>query len=369
MHCWIEISESCLLNNINIIKYFAKNKEIGAVLKGNAYGHGADIISNLLEKNKSVKYIFIANENEIKKIIDGGWTGKIIIMSPNLDYFIENHNIEYTIYSFESLELLNKLTKKINRKINIHIKIDTGMSRLGFLENEIDKLINILKDLKNINIISTFSHCFNSYAYETIDSQKQADIFEKSFIKLQNNFKNIKSHIFASGSIDIENNFDIIRAGSSFYGLWKSDEHKKRIHYINKNLNFKQILTLKSKVIQIKNVPAGTMIGYAGNQISSTDKTVAIISIGYSDGYNRDLSNKTGVYINNSYAPICGIIGMNLTCIDITNIKNINIGTEVTLCSGNIDDISIINLAKKINTIPINFTTSLSNDLKRIIIE
>jgi alanine racemase len=368
MHCWIEISESYLLNNIDIIKYFSKNKEIGVVLKGNAYGHGAEIISNLLKKNKLVNYIFVANENEVDEIIIGGWKKKIIIMSPNLDFFIENPNIEYTIYSFESLEILKKLIKNKDSTLNIHIKIDTGMSRLGFLEKEIEKLIDELKDLKNINLYSVFSHCFNSYAYETFDSDKQAKIFERILFRLKKNFKNIKSHIFASGSIDIENNFDIVRAGSSLYGLWKSDDHKKRIHKINEHLNFKQILTLKSKIIQIKNVVAGSMIGYSGGEISSNDKTIAIISIGYSDGYNRDYSNKTGVYINNKYAPICGMIGMNLTCVDITNIENVNIGTEVILCSGDINDISIENLAKKINTIPINFTTALNKDIKRIIV-
>ena len=370
LRAWIEISENALLNNIKNIKKISLS-QLGAAIKANAYGHGINEIISILENNNLADYYFVQYEDEISELKNINIKKPILIMSPIFDEeFFKNNNFEYTIYSIESLKTIINLSKKYNKIALIHLKIEIGMHRLGIFSEELMNLIKLIKNNKLIKLIGIMSHSNDNRRYSTELTELQLIIFNKIIIILKSYFPNIISHALSSGFIDIKNNYNMIRCGGYLYGFYKSNNQKQRIIEKYNNINFEQILSLKSRIIQIKNVEKDNSIGYGIDCMSKKNMTIAIISIGYADGYNIKFSNGIGgCIIKNQYAPICGFISMGLTIIDITNLNNIFVDDIVILTDGTNELIKLENLANKIDISPICFTASLNPKLPRIIVK
>ena len=355
----LEINLNNLIHNYNF--YYSKLKKETKVLvlvKGLSYGSGSYEIANVLQHH-GADYLGVAFTDEGVELRKNGINLPIIVLQAEEEGYesmIEN-NLEPEIYNLDSLNVfLNIIKKQGAQHYPVHIKIDTGMNRMGFSENEIDELIKICKEEKRIYIKSVFSHLAAS-------DEEEHDIFTGSQIKKFNIIRKIFEtsfehkilfHILNSEGIlrFPEAQYDMVRLGIGLYGASASHQDK-----------LLPISVLKSKIIQIKEVKKGETIGYGRKGIAKEDIVIGIVPIGYADGLDRRLSNGIGkLYINKKYAPVIGNICMDVCMINLSGI-NAKINDEVEIFGNNI---SINSLSNSLNTIPYEILTNISHRVKRI---
>jgi len=358
----LEISLEAIIHNLNYFRSLIHKKtKIMIMVKAFSYGSGSHEIARLLQHQK-VDYLGVAYTDEGVELRKAGISLPIMVMNPDFENFknIIEYNLEPEIYSFKSLTEFNKLALRNSvGSYPVHIKIDTGMKRLGFENQDINKLIDEIKKSKSLKIKSVFSHLVAS-------DDKKHDKFTKKqisdFNSIANNIEkgiNYKftQHILNSSGIErfAEAQFDMVRLGIGLYG----------ISCINKN-NVKNISTLKTRISQIKTIKANETIGYSRKGKVDKETKIAIIPIGYADGLNRKLSNKIGyVLIRGKKAKVIGNICMDMCMIDLTGI-NAKENDEVIIFG---EDLPIDEIAKKLETIPYEILTSISQRVKRIYLQ
>ncbi|ASW43725.1 alanine racemase [Clostridium isatidis] len=349
---WAEINIDNLIFNINQIKMKAKNSEIIGVVKANAYGHGAIEISKILINN-GIKKLAVANVVEGIELRENGINTNIMLLGLSTNISIPSilkYNLEPTVSSYEFAYALNDEAKKLNKTINIHIAIDSGMGRIGFRNKDesIEEIEKIFL-LSNIKVESIFSHFSTADAKDKSYSYEQMNIYNKILNDLEaRNIKLPKKNLSNSAAIiDLEEtHFNYIRPGIILYGYYPSNEVRKD------NFEIRPVLTWKTKVIYIKEVEENQYIGYNKSYKTSKKTKIATIPVGYADGYSRGLSNKGKVIINGKFAPIIGNICMDQFMVDVTDIDDIKLEDEVILL-GAAGDIKFDadDMAKLLNTI------------------
>ncbi len=328
---WAEIDLDKLAYNMKNIKKLAKDKEVIAVVKADCYGHGAVDVAPILLKNGASR-LAVAILTEGIELRENNITAPIMILgyTPiNLGKELIENDIEQTVYSLEYAKELSKLALSMGKKAKIHIALDTGMGRIGFIPNKksLDEVIEISK-LEGINIIGLFTH------FSTSDEEDKSYTFEQfnkvtSFIKeLESRGVNIPiKHAANSGAIiDMpETYLDAVRAGIILYGYYPSDEVKKE------NLDIKPVLTLKTTISHVKEVEENTSISYGRTFKTTRNSIIATLPIGYADGYSRLLSGKAKVIVNGKFANVVGRVCMDQCMIDVTDIGDVKVGDEVIL--------------------------------------
>lgn len=354
----LEINLNALTRNLNFYRSkLSVNTKIMVMVKAFAYGSGSDEIANLLQHHK-IDYFGVAYVDEGVTLKQSGIKLPIMVMNPTRESFdkLMEHNLEPEIYSFKILNALIDHTN--NNIISVHLKLDTGMRRLGFDINELDTLIHLLKAHPNIKVKSIFTHLAGADEIQHNKfSIQQIDLFEKAVIKLKSELS-ISPLVHVLNSAGIlrfpEYHFDMVRLGIGLYGI----DTDKNFRYELETTN-----TLKTVVSQIKNINKGETIGYGRTGVAQTDLTIATIAIGYADGYSRSFSNEVGkVLVNGSMAPVIGNVCMDMTMVDVTGIE-VEEGDEVEIFG---KDLSIIELAHQINTIPYELLTNVSDRVKRV---
>ena len=344
---WVEIDLNILKSNINIIKSKVKNSEVIAVVKANAYGHGAVEVAKAFMQ-EGIKRFAVANIREAIELRKNNINCDIMILGVTDEASIKDvleYDLETTIATYDFCFKLSNLARENNKIVKIHIGLDTGMGRIGFRPNknsvnEIEKIIN----LDNLEIVSCFSHFSDMDSLEYSKEQlAKYNWFEEEILKLKD-AKNFKKNIANSGAILLwdECHYDYVRAGIIQYGYSPSDNIK------SEELIVKPTLTWKCKVVHLKEVEKDEYIGYGRNYKTNKKTKIATIPVGYADGYCRLLSNKGKVIINGQLAPIIGNVCMDQCMIDVTHIKNIKLQDEVILLGSdkdikwNADDISVL---------------------------
>ncbi|WP_058486268.1 alanine racemase [Defluviitalea phaphyphila] len=348
-----EINLDAIAHNINQIKkQLSHNTEIMAIIKADAYGHGAIEVSKVLIEN-GVERLGVAILDEGKQLRNKGINVPILILgytSPSKADEIVSFNLTQTVFTYEMAKALSDSAKAQNKNVNIHIKIDTGMGRIGFKPN--NESINLIKEinkLPNLNIEGIFTHFSSADEADSSFTELQFNRFT-SFIKELEKEKiyiPIKHCSNSAGFISYKKtHMNLIRPGIILYGLYPSDEVKKDI------VDLKPAMTLKAKVIFVKEVEKNSPISYNRKFITKRKTKVATIPVGYADGYSRRLSSKGRVLIKGHYAPIIGNICMDQFMVDVTHIPNVKIGDEVILMGQQEDKIiTAEEIAKKIGTI------------------
>ncbi len=361
----LEINLNKLVHNLNFYRsHIVPDTKIMCMVKATGYGSGSSEIAFTLQHHH-VDYLAVAYTDEGVDLRKAGIHLPIMVMSPeeaSYDDLIENR-LEPEIYSFKVLsEFLNALeAHAIYEKYFIHLKIDTGMHRLGFESKDIDELCRILKKEKNISVKSIFSHLVAS------DNQ-QLDYFTEQQIKLFENisdkiekeieYKTIK-HICNSGAITRFKNahFDMVRLGIGMYGVGFNATEKEQLENIS---------SLKTKISQIKELLPGETVGYNRSGTVNELKTIATIPIGYADGYHRILGNNVGkVFIKNQACHIIGNVCMDMCMVDVTGV-NCNEGDEVVIFETNEQ---LMDLSSAMKTIPYEVLTGISERVKRIYVQ
>ncbi|WP_138203510.1 alanine racemase [Haloimpatiens lingqiaonensis] len=328
---WAEINLDKLASNMKEIRRVAKSKDIIAVVKADAYGHGALDVAPVFLENGANR-LAVAVISEAVELRRGGIECPIMILGftpPNLIDNLLRYDIEQTVYSYDFAEEISNMAVKNKKIAKIHIAVDTGMGRIGFLPNEdsVEQVYKISK-LSNIVIEGIFSHFSAADEKDKEYTYNQLERFNWFYNKLKDRGVKINiRHVANSAAIiDLpETHFEGVRPGIIQYGYYPSEEVSKE------NINIKPAMQLKTNVVHIKKIPAGEYIGYGRRFKTTRDSVIATLPVGYADGYTRLLFGKGKVIINNEFAPVVGRICMDQCMIDITDIKDVKVGTDVIL--------------------------------------
>jgi len=360
----LEINLNALVHNLNHFrKKINPDTRIMAMVKAFSYGSGSFEIANILQYH-NIDYLAVAYADEGVELRKAGIKTPIMVMNPDEQSFdaIIKHNLEPEIYNFRSLKLLEEATRTNivpdNKPVKVHIKLDTGMHRLGFSEDEIDELIEKLVGMNFIYLQSIFSHLASSEDPADDEFTKvQIDRYKQMAEKIRRPFGHfIMMHILNSAGISRFNyaQCDMVRLGISLYGIATSGTDSHMLENVS---------TLKSTISQIKNIPAGASIGYNRSWKTNEAIKIAVIPIGYADGLNRSLSNGKGfVYIHSTKVPIVGNVCMDMCMVDITDL-DAKEGDDVIIFG---KEHPIAELAKTLDTIPYEILTNISQRVKRV---
>jgi len=366
---WAEINLDNLAHNMREVRRVTnKNTKVTAVIKADGYGHGAKDIASTLLENGADRFA-VATLSEAIQLRKEVHNVEIMVLgyTPNIQAkdLIKN-NIIQTIYSLDQAKEFSQIAISLNKKVTVHIKIDTGMHRLGLLPNEdtINEIVEINK-LNGLIIEGIFTHFATA---DEIDKEYTRDQVNKfNYVTTELEKKGLKiplKHVSNSAAIiDLpEFNYDMVRAGIMLYGLYPSN-------HINRDIvDLKEVMCLKTKIAQIKNLNAGSSISYGLNFTVQRNSKIAILPIGYADGYSRTLSNQSHVIINDKKAPIVGNICMDQCIIDVTDI-DINREDDVILFGGNDNGITIDSIAKLLQTINYEVVCMVKKRVPRVYIK
>ena len=364
---WAEIDLDNLSYNLSQIKKLVSDStEIMAVVKGNAYGHGAVEISKVFLE-EGVNKLAVATLSEAIELRNAGIDAEILILgyTPKSQLrSIIKYNITQTIYNYETAYELSEIGKEMNKTCNIHIKIDTGMSRLGFRteDEDIKNIIKISK-LSNVFIEGIFSHFSTADESDKLFVEQQYREFILMINKLEKNNLYIPiKHISNSASIiDLpEYNLDLVRPGIILYGLYPSKEVKKE------NLKLKPVMTLKAKISNVKIIPKETGVSYGRTFITDKETTIATIPIGYADGFTRMLIDKGNMLVNGKKAKVVGKVCMDQCMLDVTGIEDVYIGQEVIIFGNDEKANSVDEIADELKTINYEILCMVSRRIPRV---
>lgn len=365
---WVEVNRKKAIHNfLEVRRAVGPNIKVCAVVKADSYGMGSVELSKMYLEN-GVDMLAVAVISEAFELREEIKEKDILVLGYTPEEFYEdavNNNITLAIYDYNLAEKLNAVAKSMNKKAKIHIKVESGMNRLGFIptEENADKVAAIAK-MENLIVEGAFSHQAKADETDKTTAHKQAEIF-MSFIKMleERNINIPIKHIANSATIiDLPEYFyDMVRPGIILSGFYPSDEVN-----IN-NLKFEICVTMKARIANVKTIEAGEGVGY-GHLFSATKTTVVgTIPLGYADGYSRLLSNKGYIVVKGVKCPILGKVCMDQFMVDLTNVENPQIGDEAIIYGNGTDGaMTAEDVAKMRGTISYEVLTNLGKRLPRI---
>ncbi|ABO18342.1 alanine racemase [Prochlorococcus marinus] len=368
---WIEVKGKALETNVRQLRTkLRKNCQFMAVVKADGYGHDAKVVCDYAIKGGASE-LGVATLEEGIKLRSFGVKKPILILG-NLytkrDLIISFKNdLMPTISSIRECLVCNNIGKHFGLKFSLHLKVDTGMSRLGFESKKFIQQFEKIKSFENISIEGIYSHLSSADENNALDSQSITQSQRLKFNELlkQINFdrnNEIKIHLANSAGMLLSKDFHfhMVRVGLSMYGY-------SPLAKIDKNLLLKPALSLKVKVAFIRTIDKGVSVSYGGKFVSNRKTKLAVLSIGYADGVPRNLSGKIKVIHNNKFYPQVGSITMDQMMVDITDSKEIKVGSIMVLLGSDGDKtISPLEWSRKSNTIPWEILCSFKNRLPKV---
>ena len=368
---WIEVKGKAIETNVRQLRSkLSKNCQFMAVVKADGYGHDAKLVSEYAIKG-GASQLGVATLNEGIKLRSSGVKKPILILG-NLytkrDLIIcFKNDLMPTISSIRECLICNNIGKHFGLKFPLHLKVDTGMSRLGFEYNKFVQQFEKIKSFENILIEGIYSHLSSADEANALNPKSITQLQRLKFnellkqINLDRN-NEIKIHLSNSAGMLLSKDFHfhMVRVGLSMYGYSPLDK-------IDKNLLLKPALSLKVKVAFIRNIDKGVSVSYGGKFVSHRKTKLAVLSIGYADGVPRNLSGKINVIHNNKFYPQVGSITMDQMMVDITDSNEIKVGSTMVLLGSDGDKtISPLEWARKSNTIPWEILCSFKNRLPKV---
>ena len=367
LRTWVEINLDALGCNFDAVRNsLPENTKILAVVKANAYGHGAIGVAKFLEDKAD--YLAVAATDEALELRKNGVNCPILILGhiPYGDYDnIVKYNITPTISDYYEAELLSKASVKAGVIAPLHIAVDTGMNRIGFpLNSESVKDIKAINDLSNIKIEGIFSHFAAADMSDKTYTRKQIEKFD-DFVNTLSEIgvdAPIKHLYNSAGIADLEKKYDMVRQGIILYGLRPSDEVE-----FNNIVIPQPVMSMKTRVVQVKTLPAGECISYGCTYTTEKETIVATLCAGYADGVTRVLSNNGEVLIRGKRARIIGRVCMDQFMVDVTDIPGVEAGDTATIFGTDGEEsISVDEIAKKANTINYEIICNINSRVTRV---
>jgi len=362
---FVQVNHSHLLHNFNLIREAVKPAKIMAVVKANAYGHGSVEIAKTLIEN-SVDYLGVAFPEEGILLRNASIKAPILVFGAQLvksfELFLE-YNLDLTITHLDQLSKLEKLCEKKAKKAKVHLKIDTGMNRVGFYKEEFKKAFDSAYKSKWIEITGVYSHLSSADeddpAYTDLQIKRFSDI--RDYIQKKYSGE-IMFHLANSAAIMKypQSWFDIVRPGVMLYGNPPSPQFVT-------DWDLREVMRFRSEVALIKKVKKNEPVSYNRRFHTSEKTKIAVIPVGYADGYNRKMTNIGKVIINDKKYPVIGTVCMDQILVHLGSDSNIQVGDQVILFGKQEKEhISIMDISRQLDTIPYEVTCWPSSRVERI---
>lgn len=363
---WVEIDLNALRHNLLAVKKrVGPQIKILGIVKADAYGHGDCEVSRVL-LNNGVEMLGIAILEEGIQLRDKGIKAPLLILGGIFEEQIDtliHYDLTPTVYDLKLAEVLSKKATYFNKKLKVHVYVDTGMGSIGVKHDNTVEFVKFVKNLKNILIEGIYTHCSSSDEKDSAFTNLQIKRFRGVLDALDTIKVRIPlRHMANSGAIlgYPESYFNTVRPGLSLYGLYPSED-------VSRDIGIRPVMSFKTRIIHIKDMESGDVVGYSKVYRIAKPTRVATLPLGYDDGYNRLLSNQGEVIIRGKRASIIGRVCMDQCFVNVTNIKDVSVGDEVVLYGSQAQEtISVESIAKQLNTIPYEVTCSISKRVPRI---
>jgi len=374
---WVEIDRSALTHNIRQFRrLIGKKRKFLATVKANAYGHGMLEVSQTAVA-AGADWLGVQSLEEGVLLREKGFTCPILVLGYVPFEGLKDavaHELRLTVYNFETLDRLAQACRQLRRKANLHLKIETGTYRQGITEEDVLSFARKAREFPELVLEGISSHFAN--IEDTTDhsyAQNQLDTFKKVLRMLEKNkIEILLKHMSCSASAILfpDTYFDMVRAGISIYGLWPSKETFLSCRLQNREpLLLRPVLSWKTRVAQVKKVPRGAFIGYGCTYRASRETTLAVIPVGYYDGYDRRLSNSSYVLVKGKRAPLRGRVCMDFILADVTDIPGVEVEEEVVLLGKDGEEsITANDLASLVGTINYEIVARINPLIPRIVI-
>ena len=368
---WAEVSLSALTENyLRLKRHLAADGQVRplmAVVKANAYGHGATECARALEA-VGADWFGVALVEEAVELRQAGIVQPVFCLGGfwrTQGELIVEHDLTPALFRMDLAEELNECAKAAGRVASFHLKVDTGMGRLGVQLSELAEFASALRSLNHINLDGVLTHFADADGLETDYTEGQISRFNKAVSILRElGFQPTWLHMANSAGLHAypEAHGNLARAGAAMYGLVR-DVLSPRLE----PLPLKPVLALKSRIVLLKTVPAGTSLGYGCTFTTARESRIATLPIGYADGFHRAHSNNGRVIVRGRFAPVVGRVSMDLTVLDVTDVPSVELGDEVVLLGAQQGlRISAEDLAAEVGTISYEILTSISGRVPRI---
>lgn len=354
-----EIDLQALQNNLKIIRQLADDRTVIAVVKADAYGHGSVEISRKL-LSEGISHLAVAFTEEAKILRESGIDAKIIVLfdrSDIADYFA--YDLVPVICDMDAAAAFSKEAKKRGKKISVHLNIDTGMGRTGFMAENSVSASALISEMEGIELEGLLSHFSEADSSNKSAAVQQLEVFNKIRRDIQEKTgRKLIAHMSNSAALLSLKTalLDAVRPGLILYGY--SSFHE--------SYGLRPLMKIKTKILSLRKLPSGAPVGYGRSFITKRESKIAVVPVGYADGYNRLFSNNAEMLVRGRRVPVAGRICMDLTMIDVTEVEDISEGEEVVvLGQQGGDTITAKELSVRINTIPYEIITSLGSRAKK----
>ncbi len=373
MNCWVEINRQALEWNIGRFRtLIGPERLLMAVVKANAYGHGADNVARVAIQ-AGADWLGVFSVDEGLALRKAGIEAPVLVLGPPTGSQIEQAAAAFLRLSATSKEAAEEIASIAPKGTQVHLKLETGTNRQGLIENEFPDAIQSLK-LKGIEIEGAYTH------FADIEDTTDHSFAEGQLAKFNALLKSLQEkgvsvslpHTACSAATILFTStyFKMVRVGISLYGLWPSRETQVSAKSLGRNaIDLRPVMTWKTRITQIKSVKSGEFIGYGRTYRTTRQSQIAVLPIGYADGYDRRLSGAAHVLVRGIRAPVRGRICMNLTMVDVTDVPNPAPGDEVVLLGrqGN-ETVGAEDLARHAGTINYEIVTRIAPHAARIVV-
>ncbi|MFP4290360.1 MAG: alanine racemase [Cyclobacteriaceae bacterium] len=377
----IYLSLSALRNNVSFVRSkIGPRPIISATVKANAYGHGIDKFIPMLERC-GIRHFAVASSFEASQVLQCCSAGsEISIMGILYEHDLEwviSHDIQYYVFDLERLRQSVEAARRVGKMAIIHLEVETGGNRTGLPVSELNEALHFLK--AHQDEIDFRGFCTHLAGAETLANhfriRRQMVVFREAYeqCKAVGYLPKLRHIASSAAALSLpEARLDMVRVGIALYGLWPSPDvynlHLVETNQISDN-PLQRVISWKTDIMHLKEVKDGEFVGYGTSYQANSDMLIAVIPLGYANGYSRSLSNKGFVLIRGKRANICGLINMNLFMVDVSHIKNVQIGDEVVLIGKQKNNsITISSFSDFANTLNNELMCRLPADIPRSII-
>ena len=366
---WAEVSLPALRQNFRTIRdLVAPSAGVCAVVKAHAYGHGAVECARALEQ-EGAKWFGVTSTDEGLALRDGGLSGRILLMTGfwrgDEELVLEN-DLTPAVWQREHIERLERAAERMLKDaVRVHLKVDSGMARLGASLEELPQLLGMLRAARHVRIEGLFSHLASAEVVDSTQVDEQMARFERAFALVKrNSLEPAYLHIANTSAIATRPKswMNLVRPGIALYGYQLPSVLEGRSF----DLPVHPVLSWKTRIFSLRDVAAGQAVGYSGAYVTPARARIAALPVGYADGLSRHLSSRGRVIVDDLYAPIVGNVSMDITLVDVTGVPGAEIGTEVIIL-GQSEHCSVTaaDHARLAGTIPYEILCNISKRVPR----
>ena len=384
---WAEVSLSTLRQNFEAIREYVNPpsekrkiaRKVLSIVKGNGYGHGGPEVSKALEKFGS-DWFGVASAGEGMELRQAGVSKPVLVLGgfwPGEEGNLIAQDLTPAIHRCEHLALFEAAAAKTRkRRVKIHLKIDTGMNRLGLSPNEMDCFARQLAKCKHLELDGTFTHLASS---EVLTDTPTGHQTEQQLERLQAAIDRLRALGVSPGVVHVANSAaiaarpeswaDMVRPGALLYGYHPGFDPMDRRFEFEAKLRLRPVMSLRARIINLRSIPMGVSVGYNGSWVAKRPSRVAVIAAGYGDGIHRSLGNRGSVAIRGHVAPIIGIVSMDVVMLDVTDVPEVAIGEIATVYGTDGDKVYPANVvARSIGTVTSDLISGMGRRVQRFYI-